>query len=77
MEAYFCDRCGEAHQTRNITVIEAFRSDGNIRRLGGDLRLEHIELCPRCILNLDELINAWMRNTNVEIHIKENKDGND
>lgn len=74
MEAYFCDRCGEAHPTSSITVIEAFRSDGNTRRLGGDLRLEHIELCPRCILDLDALINVWMRNTKVEIHIKENKD---
>ena len=57
MRAYFCDRCGQAYPFRNVTIIHAYRADGKIRRLGGDPR-ERIELCPNCILKLDNWINS-------------------
>lgn len=58
MKAYFCDRCGRAYPYINVTTVRAIRNDGKVRRLGGDLRLERVELCPNCILNLDDWINS-------------------
>ena len=52
--AYFCDKCGQAYPHENITVIKAYRHNGDSRRLGGERRLVSADLCPSCILKLDE-----------------------
>ena len=54
--AYFCDRCGNSYSVGNVTRVVAYRDGGAIRRLGGDLKLESADLCPKCILKLDEWI---------------------
>lgn len=56
--AYFCEKCGQAYPYENITIIRAYRHDGNLRRLGGDLKLESVDLCPSCILKFDHWIHS-------------------
>lgn len=56
--AYFCDKCGQAYPYKNVTIIKAYRYNGDSRRLGGDLRLIRADLCPNCILKLDDWINS-------------------
>lgn len=58
MRAYFCDKCGQAYPYRNVTIVKAYRDDGEGRRLGGGLKLDSVELCPNCILDLDAWINS-------------------
>ena len=55
---YFCDKCGQAYPYENITTIKAYRYNGDSRRLGGDLRLTNVDLCPSCILKFDDWINS-------------------
>ena len=56
--AYFCDKCGQSYPYENITVIKAYRHNGDSRRLGGERRLVGADLCPSCILKLDEWLCA-------------------
>ena len=64
MKAYFCDRCGQAYPYSNVTIIRAYRNDRKVRRFGGNLRLDRVELCPKCILDLDGWINPNAKGEN-------------
>lgn len=61
MKAYFCDRCGEAYPIRNKVTLNAWKVDekGNYgkRSLGGEKRLLDADICPKCILKLDDWLN--------------------
>ena len=56
--AYFCDKYGQAYPYENITIIRGHRHNGDLRSLGGDLRLESVDLCPSCILKFDHWIHS-------------------
>ena len=57
--AYFCDRCGTPYPISNVTTIEAHRVDDNLRTLGSCAnRTTHFQLCPKCVLLLDQFLDA-------------------